>query len=199
MNLPNKITLLRIPLTAIFFIFFYDEPLRSIFPQLKETPYHHTIALTCFLLACISDWSDGYLARKRNQITNFGKLWDPIADKILVTAAWVTLIANDAMPAWIALSLLSRDFAVNGLRMMAAQQGVALASETGGKIKTFLQLLTIGVLCTHYSLMKDFGWNLPNPGYATIEVYLLYPSCLITSLWSGYSYFKKNWPLLKIT
>jgi CDP-diacylglycerol---glycerol-3-phosphate 3-phosphatidyltransferase len=196
MNLPNKITLLRFPLTAVFFFFFYDSPITTFFPDSKFN--RHTYALIFFLIACISDWSDGYLARKRNQVTNFGKLWDPIADKILVTAAWVTLIANNAMPPWIALLLLSRDFAVNGLRMMAAQQGITLAAEKGGKIKTIIQLFTIGFLCTHYALIEDWGWNLPRPGLAWPEVYILYPACLVTSLASGWSYFRKSWSVLKI-
>ena len=197
MNLPNEITLMRLPLTAIFFVFFFDQPFPYLFPSLQPTPYHHTIALLCFIIACISDWSDGYLARRRNQITNFGKLWDPIADKILVTAAWVTLVANHAMPAWIVLVLLARDFAVSGLRIMTAQEGIALAAETGGKIKTFTQLLTIGVLCLHYALIQDWKWELPTPGYAPIEVWMLYPACVFTSLWSAWIYFKKNWRLIK--
>lgn len=198
MNLPNRITLLRLPLTAIFFVFFFDQPLPYLFPNLRPTPFHHTIAFICFLIACLSDWSDGYLARKRNQVTTFGKLWDPVADKILVTAAWVTLVANNAMPAWIVLVLLSRDFAVSGLRMMAAQEGVTLAAETGGKIKTFIQLLTIGVLCFHYALIQDWHMeNLPKPGLAYYEIYFLYPACVLTSLISAWSYFYKNWHLLK--
>ena len=198
MNLPNKITLFRLPLTVIFFVFFFNQPLPYFFPDLNLKPYHHTIALFCFLIACISDWSDGYLARKRNQITAFGKLWDPVADKILVAAAWVTLVANKAMPAWIVLVLLSRDFAVSGLRIMAAQQGITLAAETGGKIKTFTQLLTIGVLCAHYALIRDWGWeNLPQPGLAWFEVWILYPACVFTSLVSAWSYFHKNRSLFR--
>lgn len=197
MNLPNKITLARLPLTAIFFVFFFDRPFRDFLPEIPAIPYHHTIAFVCFIIACISDWSDGYLARKHNQVTNFGKLWDPIADKILVTAAWITLVANNAIPAWIVLVLLARDFAVTGLRMQAAQQGVTLAAESGGKIKTFVQLLTIGVLCAHYSLYDDWGWRLERPGYAHAELWLLYPACLITSIWSGWSYFHKNRSLVR--
>ncbi|MBI4027877.1 MAG: CDP-diacylglycerol--glycerol-3-phosphate 3-phosphatidyltransferase [Verrucomicrobia bacterium] len=197
MNLPNKITLFRVPLTAVFFVFFFDQPLPYLFPELRPTPYHHTIAFFCFLLACASDWSDGYLARRRNQITNFGKFWDPVADKILVTAAWVTLVANKAMPAWIVLVLLSRDFAVSGLRMMAAQQGITLAAETGGKIKTFTQLLTIGVLCAHCALTSDWGWKLDKPGSAWFEEWLLYPACVLTSLVSAWIYFHGNRSLLR--
>jgi len=197
LNLPNKITLFRLPLTALFFIFFFDKPLPHLFPNIPPTPHHHTIAFFCFILACISDWSDGYLARKHSQITTFGKLWDPIADKILVTAAWVTLIANDAMPAWIALVLLARDFAVSGLRMLAAEQGVTLAAETGGKIKTMVQLFTIGVLSAQYALVNDWGWQLPMPGFGWFELWLLYPACLFTSLISAGNYFRKNWSLLK--
>jgi CDP-diacylglycerol---glycerol-3-phosphate 3-phosphatidyltransferase len=197
MNLPNKITLLRIPLAAVFFVFFFDQPLPYLFPELKPTPYHHTIALFCFLLACFSDWVDGYIARKNNEITNFGRLWDPVADKILVTSAWITLVANQAMPAWIVVVLLARDFAVSGLRMLGAQEGVVLAAETGGKIKTFTQLFTIGFLCTHYSLIHDFGFVLTRPGYHWIEVWVLYPACTITSLYSGWVYFRNNWQLIK--
>ncbi len=202
MNLPNKITLFRLPLTVVFFVFFFDQPLPYFFPEkFNATPYHHTIAFFCFLIACVSDWSDGYLARKRNQITPFGKLWDPIADKILVTAALVTLVANDAMPAWIVVVLLSRDFAVSGLRMLAAQQNITLAAETGGKIKTVVQLFTIGVLCAHYALIHDWNWDflpkpLPRPGFAWFEIWLLYPACVLTSVFSAWRYFRKNWSLL---
>lgn len=200
LNLPNKITLFRLPLTAVFFVLFFDRPFRDLWEKVPPIPYHHSWAFLCFILACISDWSDGYLARKRNEITNFGKLWDPIADKILVTSAWVTLVANNAMPAWIVLVLLARDFAVSGLRMMAAQQNITLAAETGGKIKTFTQLLTIGILCAHYALREDWGWShLPKPGYAALEFWLLYPACLITSLYSGWSYFHRNWSLIRTT
>ena len=198
MNLPNKITLFRLPLTAIFFVFFFDRPFRDLLPDIPPIPYHHTWALLCLVLACISDWSDGYLARKRKQITNFGKLWDPIADKILVTAAWVTLVANHAILAWIVLVLLARDFAVSGLRMMAAQENVTVAAEAGGKIKTFVQLLTIGILCAHYALSEDWGWKFSKPpGYAPLEFWILYPACLLSSLYSGWSYFHKNWSLVR--
>ena len=197
MNLPNRITLFRLPLTAVFFVFFFDRPFRDFLPQVPPIPYHHTIAFFCFVMACVSDWSDGYLARRWNQVTSFGKLWDPIADKILVMAAWVTLVANHAMPAWIVVLLLSRDFAVTGLRIMAAQQGITLGAETGGKLKTVIQLLTIGVLCTHYALRQDWGWQLPRPGYAWFEIWTLYPACLISSLASAWDYFRKNWPVLK--
>ncbi len=196
MNLPNRITLLRLPLAAVFFVFFFDQPLPYIFPSLRPTPFHHTIALICFIIACVSDWLDGHLARRTNQVTNFGKLWDPIADKILVTSAWVTLVANHAMPAWIVLVLLARDFSVSGLRMMAAQRGLTLSAERGGKIKTITQLFTIGFLCTHYALIQDFGMNLTTPGYGLFEVWVLYPACVFTSLFSGWEYFRKHWKLV---
>jgi CDP-diacylglycerol--glycerol-3-phosphate 3-phosphatidyltransferase len=200
LNLPNRITLLRLPLAALFFISFFDQPLPYFFPELKQpTPYHHTIAFFCFLVACLTDWCDGFLARRYNQVTVFGALWDPVADKILVTSAWITLVANHAMPAWIVVLLLARDFTVTGLRMTAGQQGIALSAETGGKIKTVVQLITIGVLCAHYSLIEDWGFkSLSRPGYAYYEIWILYPACVITSLWSAWSYFRKNWKLLRI-
>lgn len=197
MNLPNTITLLRLPLTAIFFVFFFDQPLPYLFPNLHPISFHHSIAFGCFMLACFSDWSDGYIARRYNQVTNFGKLWDPVADKILVTSALVTLVANHGIPAWIALVLLSREFAVSGLRMMAAQQGITLAAETGGKIKTFIQLFTIGVLCAHYALVEDWHFKMAKPGESDFEIFGLYPACIVTSLYSAWSYFKRNWAVLK--
>ncbi len=198
MNLPNRITLLRFPLTAIFFIFFFDQPLPLLHHGgLSFTPYHHTVALFCFILACVSDWSDGYLARRRAQITVFGKVWDPIADKVLVATAWVAFVANNSMPAWVALVLLSRDFAVSGLRVTAAQQNVVLAAETGGKIKTIIQLVTIGVICAHHALVGDWGWKMEPPGGAWYETWLLFPACVISSLWSAFLYFRSSWSLLR--
>lgn len=197
MNLPNKITLLRFPLTAVFFIFFFDQPLPNIFPGLHSTPYHHTIAFFCFILACITDWTDGHLARRHGAVTVFGKVWDPIADKVLVATAWVAFVANQTMPAWMALVLLSRDFAVSGLRVTAAQQNVILAAETGGKIKTVVQLITIGVICAHHALVDDWAWRLGPPGWAWYELWFLFPACLLTSLWSAFSYFRSSWSMLR--
>jgi CDP-diacylglycerol--glycerol-3-phosphate 3-phosphatidyltransferase len=214
MNLPNRITMLRVALAGVFFVFFFDQPLPYFFPGKGPTPYHYTIAFACLLLACISDWIDGHLARRLNQLSAFGAFWDPIADKILVTVAWIALVANQAMPAWIVVILLARDFAVSGLRMMAAEQGVTLAAETGGKVKTVLQLVTIGIISAHYALVKDWGcehilgWsnNLPHTrdawfeikGLAWFEFWILYPACLLTSVYSGWRYFQKNSDRLKI-
>ena len=197
MNLPNKITLFRIPLSAVFFVFFADKPFPHLYPQVQPIPNHHTMAFFCFVAACFTDWLDGHLARKHNQLTNFGKLWDPIADKILVTAAWVTLVANDAMPSWIALVLLGRDFAVSGLRMLAAEQSITLAAEWGGKIKTLVQLSTIGILSAQYALKDEWHWDLLRPGFGWFEFWVLYPACLVTSVGSACVYFRKNWSLLK--
>lgn len=208
MNLPNKITLLRVALAGVFFVFFFDQPLPYFFPGKGPTPYHYTIACFCLLLACISDWVDGYLARRWKQLSAFGAFWDPIADKILVTVAWIALVANHAMPAWIVVILLARDFAVSGLRMMAAEQNIMLAAETGGKIKTLSQLITIGIITVHYALVKDWGWAsvLPDTrdawfevkGLAWFEFWVLYPVCLLTSLISGWQYFHKNSSRLQI-
>ncbi|MDD2707924.1 MAG: CDP-diacylglycerol--glycerol-3-phosphate 3-phosphatidyltransferase [Verrucomicrobiae bacterium] len=207
MNLPNRITVARLFLAGIFFVFFFDQPLPYFLPGRHSTPYHYTIAFFCFLIACVSDWSDGYLARRFNQVTSFGKFWDPIADKILVMVAWITLVANQAIPAWIVVVLLGRDFAVSGLRIVAAEQGMVMAAEAGGKIKTFAQLLTIGIISAHYALAVDWGWNVELPknslawfeckGLVWFEFWCLYPLCLITTLYSAWSYFYRNWGLMK--
>ena len=199
MTLPNKITLLRLPLTALFFVFFFDQPLPWIFPDLQSTRWHYSLAFVFFILACASDWVDGYLARKLNQTSIFGKLWDPIADKILVTAAWVMFVAAHTMPAWMAVVLLSRDFAVNGLRMTAAQQNLVLSAETGGKIKTIIHLVTIGAVCFHQALGHDFKMQWIVSYWVWVEDWILFPLSVVSSVWSAWSYFHKNWALLKMS
>ena len=131
MNLPNWITLGRLGLTAIFVV-------GISFPG----PVGYFIALAAFVLGAISDWLDGHLARKLNLVTNFGKLMDPLADKILVSSAFLFLTVNDPQlcPPWAAILIIAREFLVTGLRQIAIEQGQVIAADWSGKWKTTFQL-----------------------------------------------------------
>ena len=117
MNLANKLTMLRVILVPIFLIFLIG----------KGIPYVSIIATLIFIIASLTDQLDGYIARSRNQITNFGKFMDPLADKLLVTAALISLVELHLIPSWAAVIIIAREFAVSGLRTVAASEGTVIA------------------------------------------------------------------------
>src|SRR3712207_9479329 len=118
MNLANKLTIIRIFLVPVFLIFI----------TIKDVPYGNTIATAIFILAALTDKLDGYIARSRNQITRFGKFMDPLADKLLVTAALVSLVEFNVIPTWVAMVIIAREFAVTGIRAIAASEGIVIAA-----------------------------------------------------------------------
>lgn len=134
-NLPNVLTVLRILLVPVVVVALLDE-----------TPNGDLLAAIVFALASITDWVDGYLARSRGSITTFGKLMDPIADKLLVVAALVSLVSLDRLQAWVAMVIIARELAVTMSRMAATGQGVVISANRWGKAKTALQVLTIFLL-----------------------------------------------------
>ena len=129
LNLPNALTLLRILLVPVVVVALLDE-----------TPNGDTIAAAVFALAAFTDGLDGYIARSRGAITTFGKLMDPIADKLLVAAALIALVSLQRLEAWGAMVIIAREFAVSGLRMVAAEKGVVIQASWLGKLKTILQV-----------------------------------------------------------
>ena len=129
---PNTLSLLRILLVPVVVVALLDE-----------TPNGDAIAAGVFALAALTDGLDGYIARSREQITTFGKLMDPIADKLLVTAALVALVSLGRLEAWIAMVIIAREFAVTGLRGVAAERGVVIQASWMGKAKTILQVAAI--------------------------------------------------------
>ena len=133
MNLANKLTMLRIFLVPLFLIFI----------AIKNIPYGTFIATFIFIIASLTDQLDGYIARSRNQITNFGKFMDPLADKLLVTAALISLVELQVIPAWATVVIIAREFAVSGLRTIAAAEGKIIAASTWGKAKTVTQIAAI--------------------------------------------------------
>lgn len=151
MNIPNLITIFRLFLTAVFIIAV------TVGGNLASA-----VALISFIIAAVSDWLDGYLARKMNLVTSLGKLLDPLADKILVSAGFVYLTAASLCPVWVTCTIIGREFMVTGLRQIAVEQGSVIAADRLGKWKTTFQLIFIIGSLTHIALLNlnspIIGW-----------------------------------------
>ncbi|MGM9607435.1 MAG: CDP-diacylglycerol--glycerol-3-phosphate 3-phosphatidyltransferase [Oscillospiraceae bacterium] len=166
MNTANKLTMLRVIMIPVFLLALY-----------LDFPFNKIVALVIFILASITDFIDGYIARHFNQITDFGKFMDPLADKLLVTSAMLWFVEVGQMAAWVLLIVIAREFAVSGLRMVAAPKGVVIAAAWSGKIKTASTMVCICLML------------LPIPAVLnTICVAVI----LVTTVWSGVEYFVKN-------
>ena len=172
MNLANKITILRILMIPLFLFFL-----------LKPFPYHMIFAAITFLLAAVTDSLDGYIARKRNQITNFGKFVDPLADKLLVVSALVCLVEMGKVPALAAIIIISREFVITGFRLLAVTEGKVIAASWWGKLKTVTQIIAVMAL-----ILDNFPFRYIGIPFDRIALYL---SVGIT-IWSGVDYIYKN-------
>jgi CDP-diacylglycerol--glycerol-3-phosphate 3-phosphatidyltransferase len=135
LNLPNFLTMVRILLVPVLVVALLDE-----------TPNGDTIAAIVFAIAALTDGLDGYIARSRESVTTFGKVMDPIADKLLIAAALISLVSLDRVAAWVAMVIIAREFAVSGLRIAAGQQGVVIPASMLGKAKTILQVAMVMAL-----------------------------------------------------
>ena len=171
MNLPNKLTLLRIILIPIFMVVLYWG-----FPGATY------VALAIFIIASLTDLLDGKIARKYNLVTDFGKFADPLADKMLVTAAMLWFVETGQMPAWMLLIVICREFAVSGLRMIASDKGRVIAAGWSGKVKTASTMVCICLIL--------FGI----PQWLN---YVCQGIILVTTVYSGVEYFAKNWDVFK--
>ncbi len=150
MNFPNLLTLSRIPLMLMVIALIYPEP--SIWPGMRS------LALLLFLFAALTDWLDGWLARRFGQVSEFGKFMDALADKVLTMGMFVSLLALGALEKWtlfLILLILSREFLITGLRLVAAAKGKTLAAEKMGKVKTVVQLLCISLFLAQLALQTD--------------------------------------------
>ena len=188
MNLANKLTVLRMLLVPIFLIFIV----------VKDIPYGTFIATFIFIIASITDKLDGYIARSRNQITNFGKFMDPLADKLLVTTALISLVEFGVVPSFAAIIIIAREFAVSGLRTLAAADGKVIAASWWGKIKTVIQIIAIILLLIEVNISQSVVLNefVANSKFLInffkyIPNIALYAAVIITII-SGYDYFIKN-------
>lgn len=178
MNLPNKLTVGRILLCVVL-----------VACMEIEARWTGSLALVIFIVASLTDWLDGHLARKHGLITDLGKLLDPLADKILVSAAYIGLVSNDLAPAWIVSCIIAREFLITGLRTLAASKGLILAAEKLGKHKTISQITGV-IVGLALLAARDLGYHFP------LVEGMLYPAllylALVVTLWSGGAYFWKN-------
>lgn len=133
MNLPNKLTMFRVILIPFFVVFML----------VPVTSFDKWIALGIFIVASLTDWLDGYLARKYHLVTNFGKFMDPLADKLLVCSALICLIELDRIPSWMVILIIAREFVISGFRQVAADNGVVIAASYWGKFKTTFQMIAV--------------------------------------------------------
>jgi CDP-diacylglycerol--glycerol-3-phosphate 3-phosphatidyltransferase len=166
MNTANKLTMLRVLMIPVFLVFLY-----------ADLPAGRYFALGIFILASCTDFVDGYIARHYNQITDFGKFMDPLADKVLVLAAMLWFVEAGQMPAWAVLIVVLREFAVSGLRLVAVDNGRVIAAAWSGKVKTATTMICICIML------------LPIPSWLNALCWVL---IVATTIYSGCEYFVKN-------
>ncbi len=181
MNLPNRLTILRLALAAVFVI-------------ARESALHWgaTIAATAFALAVFTDYLDGVLARRWQCETDFGRLMDPLADKVLIAAALVCLSYSHDIPAWAAIILISRDFLITGLRQLALSHGTVLAADPTGKSKTASQMIMIGFFLLRDALgdwLALTAW----PQAVVVTGQILIATSVVLSIYSGLRYATAHW------
>ncbi len=178
MNLPNKITVARMIMIPFFVFFMLTDFIE----------YSRYVAGAIFIIAAATDALDGYIARKRNLISNFGKFMDPLADKLLVCSALICFVSipQSPMPAWGAIIIISREFIISGFRLIASDAGVVLAAGWWGKVKTVVQMLM--------SILLIFDFD--GPFFDAAEVVSVYAAIALTLI-SLADYLIKNWNIMK--
>ena len=210
MTTANKITLTRICMIP-FFIYFASQPMLSgdFERAIVNFPTNTIIALVLFCVASFTDFLDGYVARKYNQVTDFGKFVDPLADKLLVTSALVLFAEQGAMAGWMVCVILARELIITSLRVVAANKGRVLAATWTGKVKTCVQIGGIIVIYLYYILIGAAGSDALNSadGMTGTTVFITgEPDMLLTivgwvitlvTIYSGYDYLRKNWDIIK--
>ena len=179
-NIPNKLTMIRVILIPFFIVFMLWD----------AVPYGEYIAAAVFILACITDFFDGYLARKYNETTTFGKFMDPLADKLLVCSALICFAADPecVMPAWAVIVIIAREFIISGFRLIAVEKGVVIAANYWGKVKTVVQMVMSIVL------ILDFSFS----GAELLEWILIWAAVVLTVI-SLLDYIYKNRAVLSDT
>ena len=160
MNLPNKLTIFRVILIPFFVVLLLLDP---------SNQMYRYISLAIFIVASLTDTLDGYLARRDNLVTNFGKFMDPLADKLLVCSAIICLVDMERIPSWIVIIIIGREFVISGFRLIASDNGVVIAANYWGKIKTVCQMIMIIVVIANLG-----GF------FAIVEQILIYLSLILT-------------------
>lgn len=177
MNLPNKLTIFRVILIPFFVVFLLLDPFNQTYRYIADA---------IFIIASLTDMLDGKIARKYNLVTNFGKFMDPLADKLLVSAAMICLIATGQLAAWIVIVIISREFIISGFRLIASDNGIVIAASYWGKFKTVFQMLMIIVLIA----------NIQMPFFTVLGTILIYVALVLTVV-SLIDYIVKNKDVLK--
>jgi CDP-diacylglycerol--glycerol-3-phosphate 3-phosphatidyltransferase len=191
MILPNQLTVLRIILTPVFLFFF-----------LSDNPVFKLISLGIFIIAALTDWYDGWLARKFNYITNWGKFWDPLADKILTSAAFMGFVILDIIPLWMVLIIIIRDMVITSLRAYADYKDFSFPTSYYAKWKTFIQMAFLYYLLIAYTGMYSVEIYYGNTNIfdvLTDKIFVYVCMLIITAitLHSGVTYIYKNRRLIK--
>ena len=177
MTLPNLLTCLRVLLIPVFMVLAYQDSASCDFA-----------ALVVYVAACLTDYIDGNLARKNNQVTNFGKFMDPVADKLLVMAALLLFVEDGTIAAWMVAIILGREFIVSALRMVAAAEGLVIAANMWGKAKTMITMITlIFLLCPIGPIML---------GPVSLQTIMIWITVVITAI-SGVTYITDNFSVIK--
>lgn len=177
MNLPNKLTILRVIMIP-FFVFFMLAPYFE--------GYGNYIAVAIFIVASFTDFLDGYLARRDNLVTNFGKFMDPLADKLLVCSALICLVETGQLASWIVIIIISREFIISGFRLIASDDGIVIAASYWGKFKTVFQMIMVIMLIL----------NIQHPIYHITAAVVTYIALILTVV-SLIDYVVKNKNVLK--
>lgn len=207
MNLPNRLTIARFFLTAGFvgsmtLAWRWHSPEEQAWvPSGLSWSWGYTAALVFFVTAAITDYFDGAIARKRNLVTDFGKLMDPVADKVLVASAFISLVAEKAIPSWAAIVIISREFLITGLRLLAANKSIVLPADRMGKHKTVWQMVTIIYFLVLLTLAEFERANLIHGLFWWAHAWhyggmVLIALALALTLYSGFGYLWKNRGLL---
>ena len=175
MNLPNKLTVLRVCMVPVFVVL-------MLWDDLGDAGKY--VAALIFILASATDWLDGYLARKNNLVTDFGKFMDPIADKLLVCSALICLVENGAIASWIVIIIIGREFIISGFRLVASDKGTVIAASYWGKFKTVFQMVMVILM------ILDLG------GIFDLLTRIIMWIALALTVISLADYLRKNWNVL---
>ena len=162
MNTPNKLTVARMIIVPFLVVFLLTG---------WGGDANRYISLALFVVASVTDWFDGYLARKNNLVTNFGKFMDPLADKLLVCSAMICMIELNRLPAWFVIIIIGREFIISGFRLIAAENGIVIAANYWGKFKTASQMIMIILLILHFDGI-----------FVTLEQLFIWLSLALTSI-----------------
>lgn len=195
-NLPNRLTISRIIMIFIFVVFanISADKINFVNIPAEVSDTCHMIAFIIAILAGLTDFLDGKIARKYKCESDFGRLMDPVADKIFIAAVFVMLADYRIIPAWIVVVVLSREFLVTGLRLIAISDGVVISADKSGKLKTAFQMFTL--LVGGAGWVRLFGFDIFNPTIWKLWYGLLLAVTIFT-IYSGVSYFVKNYKLIQ--